>query len=53
MPKFIVEVTITKTEIYHVEAADKDEALELYGLGNYVSSRDEQGDLIEVREMES
>lgn len=51
MPKYRIEVTSTKTEIYELEAANKDEALYLYGLGNYKGLRDENNDILEITEV--
>lgn len=51
MPKFRIEITSTKTEIYEIEAENKDEAIDLYGLGHYIGSKDENSDLMEVKEI--
>lgn len=53
MSKFIVEVTVTKTEIYHVEADSAYEASELFNFTHYVGCKDENSDMLEVRPYEA
>lgn len=50
MPKFIVNITVTKKERWEIEAEDVAEAIGLYGEGKLISCSEEDCDITSVEE---